>query len=396
MLWNVQTIWSASYGNWWKGSVTMTVIPNGVAKLRDGSPGAGIDATGTTKPFTVSRSGPTVVDGWAEDLLGNWRKASMTVQVDAVPPLAWWNTPCGQALRKGQAATANWGTSDTNVGIPRSVLGRHRVRHVDGGHEDAVEDGDRPGRQLDHDHLRLHGQVAHTFTGSNEGAARTSGCFPADMRYSLARSGVLDLVRVMTGGPHHGAAGKDRMNSRKLLLGSAVAVLAAAVAAGAMAGNGKHSSVTTVKAINKAPVIVVNRYVQDNLRWDHDVYKVASGGTIHVVNMAADEGPHTFTIVAKKDAPKNGLQAFNCRICNTLAKAHGANPNSDQPPKYPFLENGVGQATPPSIDRPGDSGVTGKGKKGESIDLPVSAPAGTKLWMMCLIHPWMQAEIDVT
>ena len=59
-------------------------------------------------------------------------------------------------------------------------------------------------------------------------------------------------------------------------------------------------------------------------------------------------------------------------------------------------QNGVGQATPPSVDKPGDSGVTGKGKKGESIDLPVTAPAGTKLWMMCLIHPWMQAEIDVT
>ena len=47
----------------------------------------------------------------------------MTVQVDAVPPLAWWNTPCGQALRKGQAATANWGASDTNVGIPAPFWG---------------------------------------------------------------------------------------------------------------------------------------------------------------------------------------------------------------------------------------------------------------------------------
>jgi hypothetical protein len=186
------------------------------------------------------------------------------------------------------------------------------------------------------------------------------------------------------------------MNSRKLLLGSAVAALAAVVAAGAMAGNGKHSSVTVVKAVTSPPKMAVNQYIQDNLHWNQNVYKVASGGTLHVVNMAADEGPHTFTIVAKKDAPKTGLQAVNCRICNTLAKAHGADPNSHAPPKVPFLENGVGQATPPSIDRPGDSGVTGKGKKGESIDLPVSAPAGTKLWMMCLIHPWMQAEIDVT
>ena len=84
------------------------------------------------------------------------------------------------------------------------------------------------------------------------------------------------------------------------------------------------------------------------------------------------------------------------RSATKLAKAHGADPNSDAPPKFPYLENGVGQKTPPNVDRPGDSGVTGPGKKGESIDLTVTAPAGTKLYFMCLIHPWMQAEVDVT
>ena len=185
------------------------------------------------------------------------------------------------------------------------------------------------------------------------------------------------------------------MKARRLVLASAVVVAAIATVGGAMAGTARQSTVTTVRAVNKVPTIVVNRYIQDNLRWDKDVYKVQSGGTIHVVNLAADEGPHTFTIVKKKDAPRTGRQVVNCRICLALAKAHGADPNSDAPPKFPFLEDGVGQQTPPSVDKPGDSGVTGKGKKGESIDLPVSAPAGTKLWMMCLIHPWMQAEIDV-
>ena len=186
------------------------------------------------------------------------------------------------------------------------------------------------------------------------------------------------------------------MKSKKLLLVVAAGAAAAVAAAGALAGNGHRSSVTTVKAVNKLPAVVINRYIQDNLRWDKDVYTVPSGGTLHVVNLAADEGPHTFTIVLKKDAPRNGLQAVNCKICNALAKAHGADPNSNAPPKFQYLENGVGQNTPPDIDRPGDSGVTGKGKKGESINLTVTAPAGTKLWMMCLIHPWMQAEVDVT
>ena len=186
------------------------------------------------------------------------------------------------------------------------------------------------------------------------------------------------------------------MSSRKALLWSVPFALAAVVTAGAMAATGRHAAVVNVKAVSRPPAMVVNRYIQDNLRWDKDLYKVPSGGTIHVVNLAADEGPHTFTIVAKKDAPRTGLQAANCRICLQLAKAHGADPNSDAPPKFPFLENGVGQQTPPDVDRPGDSGVTGKGKKGEFINLTVTAPAGTKLWMMCLIHPWVQAEIDVT
>lgn len=185
------------------------------------------------------------------------------------------------------------------------------------------------------------------------------------------------------------------MKLRKLVFWGGVTLAAAAVAAGAIAGTGKRSAVTTVKAVSKPPTVQVNRYIQDNLRWNRDVYKVKSGGTIHVVNVAADEGPHTFTIVKKKDAPKTGLQMLNCKICNALAKAHGANPDSEAPPKYPFLEDGVGQQTPPTVDKPGDSGLTGPGKKGESIDLTVTAAPGTKLWMMCLIHPWMQAEVDV-
>jgi hypothetical protein len=36
------------------------------------------------------------------------------------------------------------------------------------------------------------------------------------------------------------------------------------------------------------------------------------------------------------------------------------------------------------------------GKKGESIDLKVTAKPGTKLNFICLIHPWMQAVLEVT
>jgi uncharacterized cupredoxin-like copper-binding protein len=187
------------------------------------------------------------------------------------------------------------------------------------------------------------------------------------------------------------------MGSRRSLVITAVICLAAVAAGTALAGQSKTSAnVTTIKAVTSVPKMKVNRYIQDGLRWDKDVYTVKSGGTLHIVNDAADEGPHTFTVVQQSDEPKTGLQAVQCPICGKLAKAHGADPNSDAPPKFQYLENGVGQKTPPKIDRPGDSGVTGPGKKGESIDLTVTAPKGTKLYFMCLIHPWMQAEVDVT
>src|SRR5262249_4767910 len=129
--------------------------------------------------------------------------------------------------------------------------------------------------------------------------------------------------------------------------------------------------------------------------WAKNSYTVASGGTIEVVNTQAQEGPHTFTVVKPSDEPKTGPAAANCKICNKLGKAHGANPESNAPPKFQYLENGVGQNTAPNVEKPGDSGVTGKGQKGEHISFKVTAPAGTTLHFMCIIHPWMQSVVKV-
>lgn len=188
------------------------------------------------------------------------------------------------------------------------------------------------------------------------------------------------------------------MHLRKVLVWPAASLAAALVVAGAALAGGQHTAagVTTIKAVQGPPKFQINRFVEDTLRWNKDVYSVKSGGTLHIVNMAAGEGPHTFTVLARKDEPRTLAALFQCKICEKLGKAHGADPNSNAPPKFQYLENGVGQKTPPLVDRPGDSGVTGKGKKGESIDLKVTAPAGTKLYFMCLIHPWMQAEVNVT
>src|SRR5919201_3620632 len=175
---------------------------------------------------------------------------------------------------------------------------------------------------------------------------------------------------------------KRRLIAGAVTLGFALSATGVAVAAKTSAAPAK----TTIKVSQKV-VMKPNRFIQDGLRWDKDVYHVRSGGTLHIVNTAATEGPHTFTVVRKKDLPRTAAQAFNCKICNTLAAAHGADPQTEAPPKFQYLENGVGQNTPPNVDRPGDSGVTGAGKRGEAIDLKVTAKRGTTLHFMCLIHP---------
>jgi hypothetical protein len=137
-----------------------------------------------------------------------------------------------------------------------------------------------------------------------------------------------------------------------------------------------------------------NRYIQDGMRWDKDVYTVRKGGVVTVVANKLQEGPHSLSAVKKSQLPKNAKQAFNCKICNALGKAHGADPNSEGPPKFQFVDNGTGQDTPPDLDRPGDSGIVGF-KKGEKIKFKVTAKAGKTIDFICVFHPWMQAKIKV-
>jgi hypothetical protein len=185
------------------------------------------------------------------------------------------------------------------------------------------------------------------------------------------------------------------MKRCKVIFGAAGLSLAVAMTGSAGVANAAGPSRLTIKAISTSKV-KINRYVQDGLRWDKDAYLIRSGGTLTVLNNAADEGPHTFTVAKASDLPRTPPQIFQCKLCERLAMAHGVDPaNQDAPPQFPFLENGVGQATPPSVDRPGDSGITGSGRKGEKISMKVTAKRGSTLRFICLIHPWMQARLKV-
>jgi hypothetical protein len=176
--------------------------------------------------------------------------------------------------------------------------------------------------------------------------------------------------------------------------GAAVVVIGAVGVAGASPSAPSAPSKVVVKE-SFSIKLVPNKYIQDGMRFDKDVYAVKSGGTLVFRMTAPQEGPHTLTVLAPKDVPKTAQQAFNCRACNRLLKAHGADPNSNAPPRFQFLENGAGQATPPKLDRPGDSGILLPPTNGTTITFKVTAKRGTTLRFICVIHPWMQARLKV-
>lgn len=180
---------------------------------------------------------------------------------------------------------------------------------------------------------------------------------------------------------------------RKLLAGITTLGLVAGGSAVAVAANGTAPKHTTINAVTSSKV-KINRYIQDGTRWQDDVYTVRSGGTITIVNRAASDGPHTFSVVRKSDLPRTNMQINNCKICQTVATELGANPQSQAPPKFLFAENGTGSTTPPNVDRPGDSAFIAPVQNAK-VTLKVTAKPGTTLYFMCAIHPWMQAKLIV-
>jgi plastocyanin len=186
------------------------------------------------------------------------------------------------------------------------------------------------------------------------------------------------------------------MKNRKLAVGAVGLCIALGASGIAVAANTAAVPKSVTVKQSQTFKMVPNRYIQDGLRFDKDVYKVKSGGTINFVFTVVNEGPHTFTVVRKKDLPKTAKAMEKCAICEKLGQAHGADPNSDAPPKFQYLENGAGENdAPPLVDKPGDSGVFMTQEKGEKISFKVGAKKGSELYFMCLIHPWMQAKVQV-
>jgi len=126
---------------------------------------------------------------------------------------------------------------------------------------------------------------------------------------------------------------------------------------------------------------------------------IESGQELTVINQTNPKqvGPHTFALVTKGSIPKTKKARQLCftpkHICKAIATWHGVKGNG--PVKQnPATAGAEGWDTLGNLTKKGDSWFTGE-KPGASIVQPVSAAAGTTIYFMCAIHPWMHGSIEV-
>jgi hypothetical protein len=127
---------------------------------------------------------------------------------------------------------------------------------------------------------------------------------------------------------------------------------------------------------------------------------IANGAELEVVNKTNPKqvGPHTFSLVTKGSIPKTPKQRQLCftphHICKAIADWHGVK-GEGPPSKNPAEAGEEGWDTLGSLTKKGDSWFTGTKPKA-SIVQKVTAAAGTTIYFMCAIHPWMHGSIKVT
>jgi hypothetical protein len=128
---------------------------------------------------------------------------------------------------------------------------------------------------------------------------------------------------------------------------------------------------------------------------------VTVGDQLEIVNKTNPRqvGPHTFSLVTKGSLPKTPKARKGCfapkKICLAIAIWHGFNPKTEQITKNPAKAGPAGWSTAGNAtSKKGDSWFSGE-KKGGHFSQEVTAEAGTTLYYMCAVHPWMQGKVNV-
>jgi hypothetical protein len=126
---------------------------------------------------------------------------------------------------------------------------------------------------------------------------------------------------------------------------------------------------------------------------------VAVGDELEVVDKTnpARLGPVTFSLVRRGYLPKTKQAQSRCftpgHICWSIAEWQGVH-GEGVPTVNPAEAGEPGWDTPGTTSAPGDSWFSGL-EPGGRFGQEVTAKAGTRLWFMDAIHPWLRGTIRV-
>ena len=183
-----------------------------------------------------------------------------------------------------------------------------------------------------------------------------------------------------------------RRNTKRVAIVVVGGAAALAITGGAFAsphnGHGQHLS-------SKPGYIVAKGHTEQGLRFSSTT--IERGQKLHIVNNTP--APHSFTLVIPKLVPHSKGQEKKCfspgHICLKAAKWHKFDGQNIH--RNPVRAGKHGWDDEGSLHREGDSVLFGDGFGPSSPNnRKVTAPAGTVLHFMCIIHPWMHGTVTVT
>ncbi len=182
---------------------------------------------------------------------------------------------------------------------------------------------------------------------------------------------------------------------RALFAAAPVAALVVALLASGSAGAAETPASPTEKAV----IDMVLKGKKMSFEGPETVYQ---GQQLEIFNDTNPRqvGPHTFSLVEKGTLPKTKAAEKSCftpgHICMSIAKWHGFNPKTEKITVNPVKAGPEGWSTAGNNKgKKGDSWFTGETKKGTHFSEEVTAKAGTTLYFICAVHPWMQGSVKV-